>query len=251
MVADGHTGVEHSLPVERIYADVQQFWGASGSGYTPTLIVGYGGLDGESYWYQHMDAWRHEKLLAFTPRQVIDPRSRRRPMASDEDYNVLRSAGICKSLLDSGVTVQLGAHGQLAGLGSQWELWLIAQSGMRPIDALKCATINGAKYLGLDRDLGSIEAGKLADVIVMDKNPLEDIHHSDSVRYTILNGRVYDAMTMNEIGVRKLERRPFHFERLLSSLGVTRAESGCAGCARPGCGAEGSEPDVPEPRAYR
>ena len=78
-------------------------------------------------------------------------------MASDEDYNVLRSTSIGKALMDAGVSVQLGAHGQLAGLGSQWELWLLAQSGLRPLDALKCATINGAKYLGLDRDLGSAQ----------------------------------------------------------------------------------------------
>lgn len=232
MVADGHTGVEHSLPVERIYRDVQQFWGASASGYTPTLIVGYGGLDGEHYWYQHMDAWRHEKLLNFTPKQVIDPRSRRRPMASDEDYNVLRSASICKALLEAGATVHLGAHGQLAGLGSQWELWLIAASGLPPIDTLKCGTINGAKYLGLDRDLGSIEVGKLADIIVLDKNPLADIRNTDSVHYTMLNGRVYDAMTMNEIAPRSRARRPFYFERLSASLGSGSEEGGCAGCGR-------------------
>ena len=148
MVADGHTGVEHSVPVERVYADVRQFWGASGTGYTPTLIVGYGGLDGEHYWYQHMDVWRHEKLLRFTPRWLVDPRSRRRPMAADEDYNVLRSAGIGKALLDAGVTVHLGAHGQLAGLGAHWELWSLAQGGMKPIEALRCATWLGARYLG-------------------------------------------------------------------------------------------------------
>jgi imidazolonepropionase-like amidohydrolase len=241
MVADGHTGIEHSLPVDRIYRDVQQFWAASSSGYTPTLIVGYGGLDGEHYWYQHMDAWRHEKLLNFTPRMVIDPASRRRPMAPEEDYNVLRSASICKSLVEAGVSVQLGAHGQLAGLGSQWELWLLAQSGMRPIDALKCATLNGAKYLGLDRDIGSLEGGKLADVLVLDKDPLQDIHNSDSVRFTILNGRVYDSMTMNELAPRKRERRPFFFERLNASLGNARGDAGCAGCGRIGHDEENSE----------
>jgi imidazolonepropionase-like amidohydrolase len=247
MVADGHTGVEHSLPVERIYKDVQQFWGASQAGYTPTLLVGYGGLDGEHYWFQHMNAWEHEKLLRFTPRSVIDPRSRRREMASDEDYNVLRSAGICKSLLDAGVTVHLGAHGQLAGLGSQWELWSIAMSGMSPHDALRAGTISGAKYLGLDRDLGSIEPGKLADVIVLKKNPLENIRNSDSVQYTILNGRVYNAMTMDEIGAREKKRMPYHFERVLSSVAAADAHAGCAGCNRPGEG----ESELPLPRAYR
>ena len=130
-------------------------------------------------------------------------------------------------------------------------MWLIAQGGMRPIDALKCATINGAKYLGLDHDLGSLEPGKLADVIVLDRSPLEDIHNSDSVKYTILNGRVYDSMTMNEIGVRKKNRRPFFFERLMSSLGVTEDTSGCAGCGRLGVGGTGPGPELPEPLAYR
>ncbi len=251
MVADGHTGVEHSLPVDHVYQDVVQFWGASATGYTPTLIVGYGGLDGEHYWYQHMDVWKHEKLLNFTPKQLIDPRSRRRSMASDEDYNILRSASIGKSLVEAGATVQLGAHGQLAGLGSQWELWLIAQSGMRPIDALKCGTIHGAKYLGLDKDIGSIEPGKLADIIVLDRNPLTDIHNSDSVKFTILNGRVYDSMTMNEIAPRTKNRRPFFFERLLSSHAVSKQMAGCAGCGLPGCGSPSSDSELPAPRAYR
>ena len=198
-----------------------------------------------------MDAWRHEKLLNFTPRNVIDPRSRRREMASDDDYNILRSSSIAKSLFDAGVIVNLGAHGQLAGLGSQWELWLIAASGMRPLDALKCATINGARYLGLDHDIGSLETGKLADMIVLDKNPLEDIHNSDSVHYTILNGRVYDSMTMNEIGTRKKERRPFYFEHVIASLGTTKSASVCGGCGRPGDAATDTLPEIPEPRAYR
>jgi adenine deaminase len=111
---------------------------------------------------------------------------------------------------------------------------------------LRCATLSGAKYLGLDRDLGSIEPGKLADIIVLKKNPLENIRHSDSVQYTILNGRVYNAMTMDEIGTREKKRKPFHFERLLSSLGTTGAHAGCAGCSRPG-----GNDEAPLPRAYR
>lgn len=232
MVVDGHTGVEHSLPVERVYADVTQLWGASKTGYTPTLVVGYGGLDGEHYWYQHMDAWREERLTAFVPRFVLDPRSRRRTMAPDEDYNCLRSAGIVKSLVDAGARAQLGAHGQLAGLGAHWELWLLRQSGITNHQALRCATLDGARYVGLDADLGSLEPGKLADFLVLDANPLDDIRNSDDIRYTVLNGRAYDARTLAPVDGRPGERPKLFFESLQDGLPLQTSDAHCAGCGR-------------------
>ena len=223
MVVDGHTGVEHSLPVERIYKDVTQLWGASQTGYTPTLIVGYGGLDGEHYWYQHMDVWKHERLMTFVPRFVVDPRSRRRVMAPDKDQNILRSCGIVKSIVDAGGHAQLGAHGQLAGLGAHWELWLIAQSGITQLQALRAATLDGARYLGLDGDIGSIEKGKLADMVVMEKNPLDDIRNSDSIRWTILNGRVYDARTMAPVDGGPGEKPHFFFDKMQDGMPMQTA----------------------------
>jgi imidazolonepropionase-like amidohydrolase len=109
--------------------------------------------------------------------------------------------------------VLLGAHGQLQGLGAHWELWMLAQGGLTPLEALTCATIDGARYLGLDRDIGSIETGKLADLVVLDRNPLQDIRASDSVSRVMLNGRLYDAATLEEIGGRASKRRPFWWER--------------------------------------
>jgi imidazolonepropionase-like amidohydrolase/Tol biopolymer transport system component len=213
MIADGHTGIEHSIPVARIYDDVIQFWSQSNTYYTPTLVVGYGGLWGENYWYQKTNVWENQRLMTFAPRDLIDARSRRRVMAPDDEFNHIENARVAKELNDAGVPVQIGAHGQRNGLDAHWETWMMAQGGMTPMAALRTATINSARYLGLDGDLGSIEAGKLADIIVMERNPLEDIRHTESIRYTMINGRLYNAATMSEIGNRPRPRGKFYWER--------------------------------------
>ncbi|MEQ8218541.1 MAG: amidohydrolase family protein [Arenibacter sp.] len=214
MILDGHTGIEHNIPVAPVYDDVLQLWSASETAYTPTLIVNYGGLNGEYFWYQTANVWENEKLLKYTPRSVIDARSRHRTMAPIKEYENghILVAQATKKLADAGVKINLGAHGQLQGLGAHWELWMFAQGGMSNMEALKAATINGASYLGMEEQLGSLEEGKLADLIVLDKNPLEDIQNSNSVKYTMINGRLYDTETMNEVGNYDNPRSPFYWE---------------------------------------
>ncbi len=218
MIVDGHTGVEHAVPVERMYDDVLQLWAASRTGYTPTLVVGYGGIWGERYWYQHTDVSNHERLMNFVPYPFVDPVARRRTMAPEREYNHVRIAENCKALSDRGVLVNLGAHGQREGLGSHWELWMLAQGGMSPLEVLRAGTLNGARYLGLDGDLGSIEPGKLADLAILDENPLENIRNTDSVSMVLLNGRLYDAATMDEIGLHPETREPLFFQERQRSL---------------------------------
>jgi imidazolonepropionase-like amidohydrolase/Tol biopolymer transport system component len=215
MVADGHTGVEHNIPVAPLYDDVIQFWKQTETHNTPTLIVNYGGLNGEYYWYQNTNVWEKERLLRFTPRAVIDSRARHRTMAPDEEYQNghILTAQSCKKLQDAGVNINLGAHGQLQGLGAHWELWMFHQGGMSNMQALRSATFNGARYLGMDNEIGSLERGKLADLLVLDKNPLDNIRNSESIKYTMVNGRLYDAETMHEIGNYNRKRLPFFFEQ--------------------------------------
>ncbi|MET0635894.1 MAG: amidohydrolase family protein [Chitinophagaceae bacterium] len=214
MILDGHTTIEHNLPVVTVNDDVVQLWKNSGTAYTPTLIVSYGAVSGEYYWYQHTDVWKKERLLRFTPRSVIDTRSRHRIMLPEEEYENghILVAKTAKKLMDAGVTVNMGAHGQIQGIGAHWEIWMMAQGGMTPLEALRTATINPAKSLGLESYIGSLEPGKYADLLIMDKNPLESIYNTETIRYTMVNGRLYNAETMEELGSQAKPRTKFYWE---------------------------------------
>ncbi|MGH7493070.1 MAG: amidohydrolase family protein [bacterium] len=217
MVMDGHTGIEHSIPIAPIYRDVLALWGGSQTSYTPTLIVGYGGIWGEHFWYQKTNVWEKSRLLNFTPRPLVDSRARRRLMIPDDDFGFIENAKTASALRDAGVKVNLGAHGQLQGLGAHWELWMLAQGGMTPLQALRAATLNGAEYLGMAKDLGSLEAGKLADLIVLEKNPLDNLQNTEFISMVMKNGRLYDAETMNEIGNHPHTRLPFYWDNAKTS----------------------------------
>ncbi len=198
LVADGTTGVEHNVPTLIMYDDVTQLWGGSDAGYTPTLVVTFGGLTAEDYYYQKDEVWKHPILSRFVPPTVLQPRAVRRPMAPEGDYRDDDAAAAAKVLLEAGVTVNTGAHGQREGLGTHWEMWSFTRGGFTPMQALSAATINPATYLGMAEDIGSIEAGKLADLVILEANPLSDIRHSDRISDVVLNGRVYDASSLHE-----------------------------------------------------
>lgn len=213
MVVDGHTGLEHSLPIANVYDDVIQLWSATDVGYTPTFVVAYGGLAGENYWYQHTEVWKNERLLRYVPERVVQPSAVRSIRAAEEDYNHIVVAEAAKALRDAGVSVQIGAHGQREGLGAHWEMWIMEQGGFTAWEAIRGATIDGAWYLGMDGDIGSIEEGKLADLVVIDGNPLEDLRRSEYVTHTMIGGELYEVETMNQVAPRQVERAPFYFER--------------------------------------
>ncbi|MFM5906468.1 MAG: amidohydrolase family protein [Novosphingobium sp.] len=205
LIADGNTTIEHNLPVNIMYNDVLQYFSRSKVGYTPTLVVTYGGPAADPYWRAHTDITRHPLLTKHEPAATLAASSARREIAPEEDYADDDSAREAAKLARLGVPVSIGAHGQEAGIAAHWELWSFVRGGMTPVEALRAGTIESARSLGFDADIGSLVPGKLADLVVLDADPTKDIRNSDKVAKVMIGGRLYDAATLNEevTGTRK------------------------------------------------
>jgi Tol biopolymer transport system component len=210
---DGYPGHEHSLPIYPIYQDVVKTIAESKMAVTPTLLVSYGGPWAENYYYSREDVWGDKKLQYFTPYEELASKSRRRPgWFMDEEHVFQKHAMFMNDLVKAGGIAGIGSHGQLQGLGYHWELWSVASGGMKNHDALKVATLHGATALGLESDLGSIEVGKLADILIMAQNPLDSLRNTNTLTHVIKNGTVYNADNLDEVWPVSKQAEPFNWQ---------------------------------------
>ncbi|MCH7765990.1 MAG: PD40 domain-containing protein [Acidobacteria bacterium] len=196
---DGFAGNEHSLPIVPLYKDVVELYAQSGIGYTPTLLVNYGGPFAENFFYETTEVHDDAKLNRFTPHNIIDQKTRRRPWFRQDEYAFPQTAAQAGKIIRAGGRVGIGSHGQLQGLGYHWEMWALSMGGLTPLEVLRAATRHGAEIIGYAQDLGSIEPGKLADLVVLARNPLDNIRNTNSIRYVMKNGELFEGDTLNQL----------------------------------------------------
>jgi Tol biopolymer transport system component len=202
---DGHTGCEHPILTLPIYRDVAQFLGKAEFFYSPTLNVGGAGPWGEDFFYQEKDLWKDPKLQRFIPWLWLYPHTQRRTLRPVWAYPFPITVQGVADVIAAGGFGAIGAHGQLQGIDSHFELWQMA-SAMTPLQALRTATIFPAMFIGIDRDVGSLEVGKLADLVVLNSDPLANIRNTTDIRYVMKGGALYDGGTLDQIWP---EAKPF------------------------------------------
>lgn len=210
LIQDGNSTLEHNIPQRVLYEDVLSLWAGTQVGYNPTLGVSYGGLGGDPYWSQATEVWNHPLVTRHTPPANLAGRIRNRTAPADQFVDQY-SAREAERLAARGVRVAIGGHGQQPGIAEHWELWSFVRGGATPIQALRRGTVDPARIYGF-RDLGSIEPGKLADLVILNADPTQNIRNTEQVDRVMLNGRLYDAATLNETVTGNRQRQPYFWE---------------------------------------
>jgi imidazolonepropionase-like amidohydrolase len=203
-ILDGYADHQGAYEIYPLHDDVAKLIAESGLTYTPMLLGRVGSRNGLEYMLATESPHADPKLRRFYYHKDLDRLTRARgTWIVPEEYPFADIAAGAARIVANGGKVALGTNGRVQGLSLHWDMWLLSKGGMPSHDVLRAATIFGADAIGLGAQLGSIEVGKLADLQVLDRNPLTDIRNTTAVKYVMKNGRLYDATTLDQIAPTK------------------------------------------------
>ncbi len=198
-IIDGFAGQEHALPAAPLYRDVVQLLAQSGVSYNSTLLITNGGPEAQDWFISSQDWTEDPKLNRFWPRYTVDIKLRQRTWRTLDDYLFPAIAASAAKVMRAGGWIGMGSHGEVPGIGLLWEMQAHVMGGMLPMEVLRAGTLGSARVIGRQAEFGSIEAGKYADLIILDEDPLQDLGNIQSIRRVMKNGRLYEADTLAEI----------------------------------------------------
>jgi hypothetical protein len=210
MIMDGQTGWEHAFGEVPMYADGAKFLGQAKATYSPTLVVAGPSAWSIEYWFQESDVWKDPKQRLWFPWRMLVPQTRIRWTRPETDYSFPLIAQAMADIIAEGGYGAVGSHGEHHGIAPHWEVWMGA-TALGNMGALEVASMHGAHFLGADKDLGSIEVGKLADLMVLNSNPLDNIRNTTDAQYVMKGGRLYDAMSLDEVWPRQKKFGPYYW----------------------------------------
>ncbi|NNU16140.1 amidohydrolase family protein [Parvularcula sp. ZS-1/3] len=207
---DGMHGNEHNLPITPLREDVVKLYAETKTAYTATLLVQYQAISALNWFFTNENPHDDEKLARFYPENRIDELTRRRgTWARDDEYAFKQAAADVAAIQRAGGLVGIGGHAELQGLGFHWEMRIHEMGGMTPEEVLRAATIDGATIIGVEGDLGSIEEGKLADLVVLNSDPRKTIENAADIHYVMKGGELYDDETLTRVWPSEKKLEPF------------------------------------------
>jgi hypothetical protein len=198
-IIDGFAGAEHALTAAPLYKDVIELLAQTRTSYTTTLQISHGGPPAQNYFIERDLPQSDTKLQHFSPPLLAEKKFARRHWYAPDEYFFAAIAQGAASIQRAGGLIGIGAHGEVPGYGIHWEMQAHAAGGMTPHEVLQAATIGSAETIGRQDEIGSLEVGKYADLVVLDRNPLTDIRNTLAIAWVMKNGRLYDASTLDEI----------------------------------------------------
>lgn len=189
--------------------------------YCPTLFVGMG------YQYALSNTWRataqEERLadpeilaamgdLARIPKDQLPERVARAMARPPAPRLSAIAAANLRRVWDAGIAVAMGTDagniGTLHGPSVFREMALMVRAGLTPLQVLRAATVNGAKVMGMERDLGTLQAGKLADLLILESDPLADVANLARIHRVFKDGRAYEPAELLRAIAKEPSPRP-------------------------------------------